>query len=110
LTSLKEEGILDFMNAKTPMLRQYFATKARYPGVLLAMRVGDFYEFYGEDAEIAAREMEITLTGRDDGKHGRIPMAGIPYHSIEKYLARLSRRATRSLSATKWRTLNSQKA
>lgn len=77
------------MTAKTPMLRQYFATKARYPGVILAMRVGDFYEFYGEDAEIAAREMEITLTGRDDGKHGRIPMAGVPFHSIEKYLARL---------------------
>ncbi|MER3414269.1 MAG: DNA mismatch repair protein MutS [Armatimonadota bacterium] len=71
------------------MLRQYFDTKARYPGVLLAMRVGDFYEFYGEDAEIAARALGITLTGRDDGKHGRVPMAGVPYHSVEKYLARL---------------------
>jgi DNA mismatch repair protein MutS len=71
------------------MLRQYFETKARYPGVLLAMRVGDFYEFYGEDAEIAARALGITLTGRDDGKHGRVPMAGVPYHSVEKYLARL---------------------
>jgi len=74
---------------QTPMLRQYFEAKARYPGVLLAMRVGDFYEFYGEDAEVAARALGITLTGRDDGKHGRVPMAGVPYHSVEKYLARL---------------------
>lgn len=73
------------------MLRQYFATKERYPGVLLAMRVGDFYEFYGEDAEVAARALEITLTGRDDGPNGRIPMSGVPYHSVEKYLARLIR-------------------
>ena len=73
----------------TPMLRQYFATKERYPGVLLAMRVGDFYEFYGEDAEIAARALQITLTGREDGPNGKISMAGVPFHSVEKYLARL---------------------
>lgn len=77
------------MTPQTPMLRQYFATKERHPGVLLAMRVGDFYEFYGEDAEIAARELEITLTGREDGSNGRIPMSGVPFHSVEKYLARL---------------------
>ncbi len=71
------------------MLRQYFATKERYPGVLIAMRVGDFYEFYGEDAEVAARTLEITLTGREDGPNGRIAMSGVPYHSVEKYLARL---------------------
>lgn len=71
------------------MLQQYFAVKAEHPGVLLAMRVGDFYEFYGEDAETAAGALEITLTGREDGGNGRIPMAGVPYHSVEKYLARL---------------------
>lgn len=70
------------------MLKQYFAAKAEHPGVLLAMRVGDFYEFYGEDAETAAAALEITLTGRDDGGT-RIPMAGVPFHSVEKYLARL---------------------
>lgn len=70
------------------MMRQYFAAKAEHPGVLLAMRVGDFYEFYGEDAETAAKALEITLTGRDDGGT-RMPMAGVPYHSVEKYLARL---------------------
>lgn len=81
--------ILKDVQAQTPMLRQYFATKQRYPGVLLAMRVGDFYEFYGEDAEIAARALEITLTGREDGKNGRVSMSGVPYHSVDKYLARL---------------------
>jgi DNA mismatch repair protein MutS len=71
------------------MLQQYFAVKAEHPGVLLAMRVGDFYEFYGEDAETAAAALEITLTGREDGPNGRISMAGVPFHSVEKYLARL---------------------
>ena len=70
------------------MLQQYFNAKAEHPGVLLAMRVGDFYEFYGEDAESAAAALEITLTARDDGGN-RMPMAGVPYHSFEKYLARL---------------------
>ena len=71
------------------MMQQYFTAKAEHPGVLLAMRVGDFYEFYGEDAETAAAALEITLTGREDGTNGRIPMAGVPFHSVEKYLARL---------------------
>ncbi|HRI42725.1 MAG TPA: DNA mismatch repair protein MutS [Fimbriimonadaceae bacterium] len=77
------------MRAQTPMLRQYFQTKESHPGVLLAMRVGDFYEFYGEDAKTAADALQITLTGREDGENGRIAMAGVPYHSVEKYLARL---------------------
>jgi DNA mismatch repair protein MutS len=71
------------------MLQQYFAIKAEHPGVLLAMRVGDFYEFYGPDAEAAAAAAEITLTGREDGANGRVAMAGVPFHAVEKYLARL---------------------
>ncbi|MBV6458419.1 MAG: DNA mismatch repair protein MutS [Fimbriimonadaceae bacterium] len=71
------------------MLQQYFQAKEEHPGVLLAMRVGDFYEFYGEDAVTASQVLEITLTGREDGSNGRIPMAGVPYHSVEKYIARL---------------------
>src|SRR5579862_1025686 len=74
---------------RTPMLQQYFAAKAEHPGVLLAMRVGDFYEFYGDDATVAAQDLEITLTGREDGGNGRVPRAGVPFHSVEKYLARL---------------------
>lgn len=71
------------------MMQQYFRAKEEHPGVLIAMRVGDFYEFYGEDAETAAAALEITLTGREDAEAGRIPMAGVPFHSVEKYLARL---------------------
>lgn len=70
-------------------LQRYFEAKAQHPGVLLAVRVGDFYEFYGDDAETAARILEITLTGRPDAERGRVAMAGVPYHSVEKYLARL---------------------
>ena len=74
----------------TPMLRQYFDFKAERPDVVLLMRVGDFFEAYGEDAETIARELEITLTGREDKQAGaRIPMAGVPHHAMERYVARL---------------------
>ena len=74
----------------TPMLRQYFEIKAERPEALLLMRVGDFYEAYGPDAETIARELEITLTGREDKLAGqRIPMAGVPHHALERYVARL---------------------
>jgi DNA mismatch repair protein MutS len=80
---------------QTPMLQQYFRLKAEYPDVLLAMQVGDFYEFYGPDAEIAARELEIVLTGREDGSNGRIPMAGVPVHAYERYFAKLVQKGYR---------------
>ncbi|GIV12487.1 MAG: DNA mismatch repair protein MutS [Fimbriimonadales bacterium] len=80
---------------QTPILQQYFRIKAEHPDVLLAMQVGDFYEFYGEDAEIAARELEIVLTGREDGSNGRIPMAGVPIHAYERYFARLVQKGYR---------------
>jgi DNA mismatch repair protein MutS len=80
---------------QTPMLQQYFRLKAEYPDVLLAMQVGDFYEFYGPDAEIAARELEIVLTGREDGSNGRIPMAGVPIHAYERYFAKLVQKGYR---------------
>ena len=74
----------------TPMLRQYFDFKAERPDVVLLMRVGDFFEAYGEDAETIARELEITLTGREDKLAGaRIPMAGVPHHAMERYVTRL---------------------
>ncbi len=77
------------INAHTPMLQQYFRAKEEFPGVMLFMRVGDFFELYGEDAEIASRELELTLTGREDGPNGRVSMAGVPHHAVERYLARL---------------------
>jgi DNA mismatch repair protein MutS len=82
--------MLSTFNNLTPMLRQYAEFKSERPDVLLLMRVGDFFEAYGDDAEIMARELEITLTGRDDKQAGaRIPMAGVPHHALERYVARL---------------------
>jgi DNA mismatch repair protein MutS len=74
----------------TPLMRQYFEIKDERPDILLLMRVGDFFEAYGADAETIARELEITLTGRQDKQAGaRIPMAGVPHHATERYVARL---------------------
>lgn len=73
----------------TPMLRQYRAIKDRYPDALLFFRLGDFYELFEADAEVAARELEIALTAREAGKGHRMAMCGVPYHSVEGYLSRL---------------------
>jgi DNA mismatch repair protein MutS len=78
------------------MFRQYNAAKQQYPDVLLLFRMGDFYELFGEDAEIAARELELTLTSREAGKGNRIPMCGVPHHAVERYLARLIRKGYRA--------------
>ena len=72
----------------TPLLKQYFSTRHEHPGVILLMRVGDFFEAYGPDAETIARLLQITLTGREDGGT-RIPMAGVPHHAAERYISRL---------------------
>jgi DNA mismatch repair protein MutS len=74
----------------TPLMRQYFEIKEQKPEILLLMRVGDFYEAYGEDARTISRDLEITLTGREDKMAGeRIAMAGVPHHAVERYMARL---------------------
>ena len=73
----------------SPMLEQYFGMKARYPEALLLSRVGDFYEAYGEDAETAARLLSIALTAKDSGNGTRVAMAGVPYHALDNYLAKL---------------------
>ncbi|MBR3569358.1 MAG: DNA mismatch repair protein MutS [Oscillibacter sp.] len=78
----------------TPMMKQYLEIKAANPDSLLFFRLGDFYEMFNEDARIAARELDLTLTSRNHGKYKKspeetIPMCGVPYHACEAYIARL---------------------
>ena len=73
----------------TPLMKQYFAAKAEHPDVLLFFRMGDFYELFFDDARKAARLLDITLTQRGQSAGQPIPMAGVPYHAAEGYLARL---------------------
>jgi DNA mismatch repair protein MutS len=73
----------------TPIRQQYLDIKRDYPNTILFFRLGDFYETFDEDAEITARELDIVLTSRPVGKGIRAPLAGIPYHAVENYLARL---------------------
>ena len=75
--------------AVVPLRRQYLEIKRRYPDVLLLFRLGDFYETFDHDAQIAADVLDIVLTGREMGKGQRVPMAGIPYHAADGYIARL---------------------
>ncbi len=72
------------------MRRQYLEIKSQYPDCILMFRMGDFYEMFDDDAEVAARELDITLTARAHRKGGeKIPMAGVPYHAVDGYIARL---------------------
>lgn len=73
----------------SPMMQQYFEIKEQYPDTILFFRLGDFYEMFYDDAKLASRELELTLTGRDCGQEERAPMCGVPFHSYESYLARL---------------------
>jgi DNA mismatch repair protein MutS len=74
--------------SETPMMKQYKEVKARYPGMILLFRMGDFYEMFHEDARVAARVLGLTLTSRSKGEKA-IPMAGVPYHSVHSYVKRL---------------------
>ena len=75
----------------TPMMRQYVEMKERHPDCLLFFRLGDFYEMFSEDARLASKELDLTLTTRDRGKEKeeQTPMCGVPFHSAESYIARL---------------------
>ncbi len=73
----------------TPIRQQYLDIKKKYPGTIVFFRLGDFYETFDDDAEIASRELDLVLTSRGAHKGKRIPMAGIPYHAVENYLSRL---------------------
>ncbi len=76
----------------TPLMRQYAAIKKEHPNALLFFRLGDFYELFFDDAVLAARELQITLTSRNKEKGVDIPMCGVPYHAAEGYIAKLIRR------------------
>jgi DNA mismatch repair protein MutS len=76
----------------TPLMRQYAAIKKEHPNALLFFRLGDFYELFFDDAVLAARELQITLTSRNKEKGVVIPMCGVPYHAAEGYISKLIRR------------------
>jgi DNA mismatch repair protein MutS len=78
---------------QTPVMRQYFAAKEAHPDCLMFCRIGDFYELFYEDAIVAARELQLTLTARDREK--KQPMCGVPYHAAEQYIQRLLRKGYR---------------
>ena len=77
------------MAEMTPMMKQYLEIKKEYQDTILMFRLGDFYEMFFEDAKTASRELELVLTGRDCGQKERAPMCGVPFHSVDSYIARL---------------------
>lgn len=79
----------------TPLMRQYSAIKKEHPAALLFFRLGDFYEMFFEDAVLASKELEITLTSRNKEKGLSVPMCGVPYHAAEGYISKLVRRGYR---------------
>jgi len=80
-------------NMQTPVMRQYFAAKQAHPNCLMFCRIGDFYELFYDDAIVASRELQLTLTARDREK--KQPMCGVPYHAAEQYIQRLLRKGYR---------------
>ena len=81
------------MAEMTPMMKQYLEMKERNPDSILFFRLGDFYEMFADDARLASRELDLTLTSRDKDPNKsaeeKVPMCGIPYHASESYIARL---------------------
>ncbi len=83
------------MKDETPIRRQYLEIKAKHTDAILLFRLGDFYEAFDDDARLLARELDIVLTSKPMGKGMRVPLAGVPYHSLEKHLATLISRGHR---------------
>ena len=92
------------MAEDTPLIKQFFEVKAQHPEALLLYRVGDFYETYSDDAVTASRVLGLVQTKKSNGDKGPIPMAGFPHHAIG------SAPASRSPSATSWRTRSSRRS
>src|SRR5471030_3200325 len=79
----------------TPLMRQYAAIKKDHPAALLFFRLGDFYELFFDDAVLASRELQITLTSRNKEKGLAVPMCGVPYHAADNYISKLVRKGFR---------------
>ena len=86
---MKPDTAAGSLAAHTPMMQQYLRIKAQHPDKLLFYRMGDFYELFYDDAERAARLLDITLTRRGESAGEPIKMAGVPFHAVEQYLAKL---------------------
>ena len=80
---------------ETPLMKQYYAVKAKHPDAILLFRVGDFYETFGEDAIRASEILGITLTKRANGSASSVELAGFPFHALDTYLPRLVRAGQR---------------
>ena len=93
----------------SPGMRQYLSIKARYPDAVLFFHIGDFYETFGADAELVSKELDIVLTSRSRGPENRVPLAGVPYHAAEGYIAKLVNKGYRWRSATSLRMQKTQK-
>lgn len=79
----------DLIQSSTPMMRQYLEIKAQYPNTLVLYRLGDFYELFYDDAKKIAKLLDLTLTRRGTNNGEPIPMAGVPFHAVDNYIARL---------------------
>ena len=80
------------------MMTHYLETKKAYPDCLLFYRLGDFYEMFFEDARLASKELELTLTGKECGLEERAPMCGVPFHAADSYINRLVKRGYKARS------------
>jgi DNA mismatch repair protein MutS len=83
------------MTTATPLRKQYLDIKRRHADALLLFRIGDFYEAFDDDARLLARELDIVLTSKPMGRGQRVPLAGVPHHSLERHLATLISRGHR---------------
>src|ERR1700759_3745596 len=79
----------DDKSTLSPAMRQYQQFKAQHPGYVLFFRMGDFYEMFWEDAQLAAKTLGVALTSRNKGSPDEIPMAGVPFHAVEGYLRKM---------------------
>ena len=91
----------------TPMMKQYLEIKRDNPDSILFFRLGDFYEMFADDARLASKELDLTLTSRDKDPNkapeDKVPMCGVPYHASDAYIARLVAKGYRWPSASRWR-------